>query len=194
MITAEQVKKLRDQTGVSMMECKRALEQSNGDYDKALELLKLKSKDVALKKSEREAKQGIIEAYIHSNGKIGVLLELNCETDFVAKNQEFKELAHDLAMHIAGMDPRYISPEDIPEEVIETEKIIYEKQFADTDKPKKVIGQIIDGKIKKFSQEICLLTQPFVKNPDMTVKELIEEKIAKLGENIKIRRFVRYEL
>jgi len=194
MITAEQVKKLRDQTGVSMMECKRALEQSNGDYDKALELLKLKSKDVALKKSEREAKQGIIEAYIHSNGKIGVLLELNCETDFVARNQEFKELAHDLAMHIAGMDPRYISPEDIPEEVIETEKIIYEKQFADTDKPKKVIGQIIDGKIKKFSQEICLLTQPFVKNPDMTVKELIEEKIAKLGENIKIRRFVRYEL
>ena len=194
MITAEQVKKLRDQTGVSMMECKRALEQSNGDYDKALELLKLKSKDVALKKSEREAKQGIIEAYIHSNGKIGVLLELNCETDFVARNQEFKELAHDLAMHIAGMDPRYISPEDIPKEVIETEKIIYEKQFADTDKPKKVIGQIIDGKIKKFSQEICLLTQPFVKNPDMTVKELIEEKIAKLGENIKIRRFVRYEL
>jgi len=194
MITAEQVKKLRDQTGVSMMECKRALEQSNGDYDKALELLKLKSKDVALKKSEREAKQGIIEAYIHSNGKIGVLLELNCETDFVAKNQEFKELAHDLAMHIAGMDPKYISPEDIPEEVIETEKIIYEKQFADTDKPKKVIDQIIDGKIKKFSQEICLLTQPFVKNPDMTVKELIEEKIAKLGENIKIRRFVRYEL
>jgi len=122
------------------------------------------------------------------------LLELNCETDFVARNQEFKELAHDLAMHIAGMDPRYISPEDIPKEVIETEKIIYEKQFADTDKPKKVIGQIIDGKIKKFSQEICLLTQPFVKNPDMTVKELIEEKIAKLGENIKIRRFVRYEL
>ncbi len=194
MITAEQVKKLRDQTGVSMMECKRALEQSNGDYDKALEFLKLKSKDVALKKSEREAKQGIIEAYIHSNGKIGVLLELNCETDFVARNQEFKELAHDLAMHIAGMDPKYISPEDIPEEVIETEKIIYEKQFADTDKPKKVIDQIIDGKIKKFSQEICLLTQPFVKNSDITVKELIEEKIAKLGENIKIRRFVRYEL
>jgi len=194
MITAEQVKKLRDQTGVSMMECKRALEQSNGDYDKALEFLKLKSKDVALKKSEREAKQGIIEAYIHSNGKIGVLLELNCETDFVARNQEFKELAHDLAMHIAGMDPKYISPEDIPEEVIEAEKIIYEKQFADTDKPKKVIDQIIDGKIKKFSQEICLLTQPFVKNSDITVKELIEEKIAKLGENIKIRRFVRYEL
>lgn len=194
MITAEQVKKLRDQTGVSMMECKRALEQSNGDYDKALEFLKLKSKDVALKKSEREAKQGIIEAYIHSNGKIGVLLELNCETDFVARNQEFKELAHDLAMHIAGMDPKYISPEDIPEEIIETEKIIYEKQFADTDKPKKVIDQIIDGKIKKFSQEICLLTQPFVKNSDITVKELIEEKIAKLGENIKIRRFVRYEL
>lgn len=149
MIKANQVKKLREKTGVSMMECKKALEECNGDDQKALEILREKSKEFALKKSKRETKQGIIEAYIHNNGKVGVLLELNCETDFVARNKEFKELAHDITMHIAGMDSK---------------------------------------------DEKSLLEEPFVKNPEITVENLIQEKIAKLGENVKIGKFIRYEL
>jgi len=194
MIKAKQVKQLRDKTGASMMECKKALEESGGNEDRALKILREKGKDVAFKKSERETRQGIIESYIHSNGKIGVLLELNCETDFVARNKEFKELAHDLAMHIAGMSPQYLDPKDIPEEVILAERDIYKKQFSDSGKPPEIINQIIEGKIKKYSEEISLLTQSFVKNPDITVADLIQEKIAKLGENIKIGKFVRYEL
>lgn len=194
MIKANQVKKLREKTGASMMECKKALEESKGDEKRALIILRQKGKDIVLKKSEREVKQGIIESYIHSNGKVGVLLELNCETDFVARNEEFKELAHNLAMHIAGMSPQYINPNDIPKEVIQAEHEIFEKQLADSGKPPEIIDQVIEGKIKKYSEEISLLTQPFVKNPDITVKDLIEEKIAKLGENIKIGKFVRYEL
>jgi len=194
MIKANQVKQLRQKTGASMMECKRALEESGGDEGRALKILREKGKDIAFKKSERETRQGIIESYIHSNGKIGVLLELNCETDFVARNKEFKELAHDLAMHIAGMSPQYLDPKDIPEEVILAERDIYKKQFSNSGKTPEIIDQIIEGKIKKYSEEISLLTQPFVKNPDITVADLIQEKIAKLGENIKIGKFVRYEL
>ncbi len=149
MIKADQVKQLREKTGASMMECKKALEESKGDEARALLILRKKDKDIALKKSKRESKQGIVESYVHSNGKIGVLLELNCETDFVARNKEFKELAHDLALHIAGMDSK---------------------------------------------DEKDLLEEPFVKNPEITVKDLVEEKIAKLGENIKIGKFIRYEL
>ncbi len=149
MIKASQVKKLREKTGVSMIECKKALEESNGDEKRALDILRQKGKNIALKKAEREAKQGVIESYIHNNGKIGVLLELNCETDFVAKNSEFKELAHELVLHIAGMDSK---------------------------------------------DEKSLLKEPFVKNPEITVENLIQEKIAKLGENIKVGKFVRYEL
>ncbi len=194
MIKANQVKQLRETTGASMMECKKALEESGGDEKKALKILRQKGKSIALKKSSREAKQGIIDSYIHSTGKVGVLLELNCETDFVARNEEFKKLAHDLAMHVAGMCPQYLTPGDIPEEVIKAEKDIYKKQFSDSGKPQEVIDKIIEGKIKKYSEEISLLTQPFVKNPDITIKELIEEKIAKLGENIKVGQFTRYEL
>lgn len=194
MIKADQVKQLREKTGASMMECKKALEESKGNETRALNILREKGKAIALKKSARETKQGIIESYIHGNGKVGVLLELNCETDFVARNKEFKELAHDLAMHIAGMNPRYLKPEDVPKEVIQAEKEIYKKQFADSGKPQKIIGQIIEGKIKNYSEEVSLLTQPFVKNPDITVTDLIQEKIAKLGEHIKIGNFVRYEL
>lgn len=194
MVKADQVRQLREKTGASMMECKKALEESEGDEARALNILREKGRNIALKKLARETKQGIIESYIHSNGKVGVLLELNCETDFVARNREFRELAHDLAMHIAGMNPQYLSPKDIPEEVIWAERDIYKKQFSDSGKPPEVIDQIIEGKIKKYSEEISLLTQPFVKNPDITVADLIQEKIAKLGENIKIGRFVRYEL
>jgi elongation factor Ts len=194
MISTNQIKELRDKTGISVIECKKALEEAQGDEAKALEILSRKGQEMAAKKSEREAKQGLIEAYIHNNGKIGVLLELNCETDFVARNPQFKELAHDLAMHIAAMDPRYLSPSDIPEEVIQEEKQLLQRQFQDTDKPQSVIDQIIEGKIKKYSQEICLLEQPFVKNPDQTVQEIINDYIAKLGENIIIGKFVRLEI
>lgn len=194
MIKANHVKKLREKTGASMMECKYALEEAKGDEALALDILRQKGKNIALKKSERETRQGIIESYIHSNGKVGVLLELNCETDFVARNKEFRELAHDLTLHIAGMNPKYIDSKDVPKEVIRAEKEIYKKQFSDSGKPQKIINQIIEGKIKKYSEEISLLTQPFVKNPDITVADLIQEKIAKLGENIKLSRFIRYEL
>ncbi len=194
MIKANQVKQLREKTGASMMECKKALEEGDGDEAKALNILRVKGKNIALKKSKREAKQGIIESYLHGNGKMGVLLELNCETDFVASNKEFKELAHDLAMHAAGMNPQYLKPKDIPKKVIQAEKEIYKKQFSDSGKPQKIVDKIIEGKIKKYGEEISFLTQPFVKNPDITIKDLIEEKITKLGENIKIGRFIRYEL
>lgn len=194
MISAEQVKQLRDKTGASMMECKKALEESKGDEKKAFEILRQRGKDVALKKSSREAKQGIVEAYIHNTKKVGVLLELNCETDFVARNKKFQQLAHDIAMHIAGMNPKYLITEDIPEEVIIAEKDIYKKQFSDSGKPQEVLDKIIEGKIKKYSEEISLLTQPFVKNPDITVKQLIEEKVSKLGENIQVGKFERYEI
>ncbi len=194
MIRAEQVQKLREKTGTSMMECKKALQESNGDEQKALEILKEKGKDVAQKKSERDTRQGLIEAYIHGNGKIGVLLELLCETDFVAKNKEFKELAHDLAMHIAGMSPKYIDPKEVPGDELEKESEIYKKQLVDSDKSAEVIDRIVEGKIKKYSEENALLTQSFVKDPNTTVKEIIEQKIAKLGENIKIGGFTRYEL
>jgi len=194
MISADQVKQLRDKTGASMMECKKALEEGGGDEKKAFEILRQRGKDVALKKSSREVKQGIIDSYIHGTGKVGVLLELNCETDFVSRNKEFQQLAHDIAMHIAGMNPQYLNIEDIPEEVINTEKKIYQKQFSDSGKPQKVLDKIIEGKINKYSEEISLLTQPFVKNPDITVKQLIEEKVAKLGENIQVGKFERYEI
>jgi len=194
MIKSKQVKELRDKTNASMMECKKALEEAKGNEALALNILRQAGKNIALKKSARETKQGLIESYIHSNDKVGVLLEINCETDFVARNQEFRELAHDIALHIAGMDPQYIYPQDVPEEMIRAEEEIYKKQFADSGKPQKIVDQIIEGKIKKYSEEISLLTQPFVKNPDITIGDLIQEKIAKLGENIKVSRFIRYEL
>lgn len=158
MIKSNQVKQLREKTSASMMECKKSLEEAKGDEALALNILRQKGKNIAFKKAARETKQGLIESYVHNNDKIGVLLEINCETDFVARNQEFRELAHDLALHIAGMDPQCIEPKDVSEE------------------------------------EISLLTQPFVKNPDITIGDLIQEKIAKLGENIKVSRFIRYEL
>lgn len=195
MIAADDVKKLRDITSASMMDCKRALEEAGGDAEKAVELLRKKSLIKAEKKSERETKQGIVEVYVHSNRRLGAMAEILCETDFVARNEIFKQLAHDLVMHIAAMNPLYINENAIPPEVIESERRIFQAQVDGSfDKPAHVIKEIIEGKLKKHFQDICLMSQPFIKNPDITVEELIKEHIAKLGENIKIGRFARFEL
>jgi elongation factor Ts len=194
MISADLVKKLREKTGASMMECKKALEEADGNEAKAIEVLRKRGTQIAAKKSEREIKAGLIEAYVHSNKRVGVLLEIGCETDFVARNDSFQSLAHDIAMHIAAMNPRYLSAEDLEPEFIEKEKQIYLEQYKDSDKAANVIAQIIEGKIQKLNQEVCLMEQLFIKDPDKKIKNLIQEAMAKLGENIKIGRFTRYEI
>lgn len=193
-ISAVQVKQLREQTGASVTDCNQALREAAGDFAKAIEILKTKGNQRAEKKAERTAEQGIIEAYIHGNGKIGVLLDLRCETDFVARNAEFKTLAHDLAMHIAAMKPTFVRQEDVPAEILEEEKEIYREEFSGLSKPEKVINEIVEGKLRKHVETVCLLRQPFIKNPDMTVEELVKNYIAKLGENIRVAKFVRYEI
>lgn len=195
MVSADEVKKLRDITGASMMDCKRALEEAGGNAAKAVELLRKKSLIKAEKKSERETKQGIVEAYVHSNLRVGAMAEVLCETDFVARNEIFRRLAHDLAMHIAAMSPLYLDESGIPAEIIESERRIFQEQVDGAlNKSAHIVNEIIEGKLKKHFQEICLMSQPFIKNPDVTVEELIKEHIAKLGENIKIGRFARFEL
>lgn len=191
-ITAQMVKELREKTGAGMMECKKALESSGGDFNKAIEYLRQKGLATAQKKAGRSASEGIIASYIHMD-KIGVLLELNCETDFVARNEEFRQLAKDIAMHIAAANPQYVSKEQIPQEVIEKEKEIYRAQITGN-KPPQVIEKIIEGKLEKFYEEMCLLNQPFVKEPERKIQDLITEKIAKFGENIVVRRFVRFQV
>lgn len=176
------------------MDCKRALDESNGDFNKAIEYLRKQGQEIALKKVGREVKEGLVGFYIHPNQKIGVLVEVLCETDFVARNEEFQSLAKDLAMHIAASDPKYLSPADIPEEVLDKEREIYEVQAKSEGKPPEVLKKVVDGKIAKFAEEVSLLTQPFFKNPQITVRELITQKIAKIGENIKVGKFVRYSL
>jgi len=191
-ITIEMIKELRERTGAGVMEVKKALEEANGDIEKAVLILREKGVVKAAKKSSRMAKEGVIEAYIHTGEKLGVLVEVNCETDFVARTDEFKKLAKDIALQIAGMNPLYVSKEDVPPEVIEREKEIYRTQLKNEGKPEAVIEKIIDGKINKFYEEVCLLEQPFVRNPEIKVKDLITEEIAKLGENIVVRRFSRF--
>ncbi|MBM3705898.1 MAG: translation elongation factor Ts [Actinobacteria bacterium] len=193
-ITAEMVKKLREKSGVGMMDCKKALMECSGDMAKASEYLREKGLDKAAKKASRPTKEGIIDSYIHLGSKIGVLLEINCETDFVARNEVFKSLSHNIVLHIAASSPLYLSREDIPEEVTEREKEIYRRQAINEGKPANVVDKIADGKISKFYQETCLLEQPYVKNNDITVKDLINENIALLGENIVVKRFVRWVL
>jgi elongation factor Ts len=190
----EIVKKLRELTNASVIECKNALEESKGDIQKAAEILKRKGKSVADKKNTRETKFGIIEAYVHGNGRVGVLLDLRCETDFVAKNNLFKELAHELSLQIAAMAPQYVSASDIPEAMINEEKEAYRNELKDSGKPKDIIEQIIDGKLKKRYAEICLLSQPCIKDPEQTVDGLIRDYIAKIGENIQVVRFARFEV
>ena len=193
-INAAMVKQLREKTGAGMMDCKKALLEVNGDMDKALEFLRKKGLATAQKRAGRAMTEGTIQAYIHMTGKLGVMVEVNCETDFVAKNEDFKEFAKNIAMHIAASNPLGIKPEDIPEEIVESEKDIYRAQALDMGKPENILDKIVEGKLKKFYQENCLLNQPFVRDPDISIADLTNELIAKIGENITIKRFVRYQI
>lgn len=193
-ISAKMVKELRECTGAGMMDCKKALAEVDGDMQKAVDYLREKGQAAAAKKASRIAAEGLIESYIHGVGRIGVLLELNCETDFVAKNEDFKMLAKDLAMQVAASKPEYVKKEEVPEDIIAKEKEILAAQAANEGKPEKIIAKMVEGRIEKYYKEVCLMEQPFVKDPDITIKELIAQKINKIGENISIRRFVRYEL
>lgn len=194
MVKADDVKKLREQTGAGIMDCKIALEEAKGDFDKAIDIVRKKGADVAMKKAGREATEGAIFSYIHSNNKIGVLVELTSETDFVAKNEEFQTLGKDIAIHIAASDPQYITPDQVPEELIEKEKEIYTEQLKKEGKPEDIIVKILVGKIKKFKDEVSLLSQPFVRDDKKSIKELVEQAIGKIGENIQIKRFARFEI
>jgi elongation factor Ts len=192
-ISTDLIRELREKTGAGMMECKKALTESNGDFEKAIDFLRQKGLATAVKKAGRTASEGLVESYIHM-GKIGTLIEVNCETDFVARTEDFKELVRDIAMQIAAANPLYLSREDVPQDVIEREKEIYRVQVAD--KPPQVMEKIIEGKLEKYYTDVCLLDQVFIKDADQKqkVKDLITEKIAKLGENIIIRRFARFQL
>ena len=193
MITAEQVRELRELTGAGMMECKRVLEETNGDKEKASELLRERGVVKAAKKAGRIAAEGLVESYIHGDGRIGVLVEVNIETDFAAKNPEFREFVKDIAMQIAATKPEYVKREEVPTEVIEKEKEIIKAQALNEGKPEAAIEKIVTGRIDKFFAETCLLEQDFIKDPDKTVQQVLTEKIANIGENITIRRFVRFE-
>jgi elongation factor Ts len=192
-ITAELVKELREKTGVGFMECKSALQESNGDLEGAVIVLRKRGLASLAKKSGRETKDGLIGAYIH-NGKIGVMVEVNCETDFVARNPDFQALVKDLAMHIAASDPRFIRKEDVSEDVLVSERDIYKEQARATGKPENVLDKIVEGRMSKYYSEACLLEQPFVKDPALSVRDHIASYIQKIGENIQVRRFVRYKL
>ena len=191
-ISAGQVKELRDRTGAGIMDCKKVLVETDGNMDKAIELLKERGIAKAAKKAGRVTAEGIVDSYIH-NGKYGVLVEVNCETDFAAENDEFKKFVKDVAMHIAAMAPKYVKREDVPSEVLEQEKELLKKQALNEGKKEAIVDKIVEGRLNKFYEEICLLDQPFVKDPDVTVGQLLTNLIAKIGENVVVRRFVRYE-
>lgn len=193
MITASMVKELRERTGVGMMDCKRALQDSNGDMEKAIELLRERGLASAAKKAGRIAAEGIVDSYIHGGGRIGVLVEVNCETDFVAKTDGFKTFVRDIAMHIAATNPQYVSRDQIPQEILEKEKEILRAQAINEGKPEKIADRMVAGRIEKYIKEICLMEQPFVKDPDKTVQDVLNEQIATIGENMSVRRFVRFE-
>jgi elongation factor Ts len=193
-ITAELVKKLREKTGVGLMDCKEALKHSEGDIEKAIEFLREKGLAKLQKRMGRVASEGVIASYIHTGGKIGVMVEVNCETDFVANTKDFQEAAKDIAMQIAASNPLYVKREDVPEEVKEKEKHIYKVQALESGKPEKIIDRIAEGKMEKYFQEVCLMEQPFIKNPDITIKQILDELLVKMGEKILINRFVRFQL
>jgi elongation factor Ts len=186
------LKELREQTGAGMMEIKAALDEAGGDKNKAVEILRKKGTLKAGKKADRIANEGIVEAYIHPGGRVGVLVEVNCETDFVARTQDFKNLVKELALHVAASNPLYILPADVPAEVVEKEKEIYKEQIKG--KPEDMVNKILEGKIAKYYEEVCLMEQPFVKNPDIKVKDLIGEAVAKMGEKVVVKRFARFVL
>jgi elongation factor Ts len=193
-VTAQLVKELRDRTGAGMMDCKAALAEAQGDLEKAVDVLRKKGLAAAAKKAGRVAADGMVASYIHAGGKLGVLLEVNCETDFVARTEQFQELAKDIAMHVAAAEPRWVRREEVPADVLERERAIFREQAAASGKPANVVEKIVDGKLEKFYAESCLLEQAFVKNPDQTVAQLVQEKVAKIGENIQVRRFARFKL
>lgn len=193
-ISATMVKQLREKTGAGMMDCKNALSECDGDLDKAVDFLRKKGLATAKKRAGRSMTEGIIQSYIHLGGKLGVLVEINCETDFVARNEDFQEFAKNISMHIAASNPLGIQAEDVPEDIVNKEKEIYRAQALETGKPENVIEKIVEGKLKKFFTDNCLLNQPYVKDPDITISDLLTELIGKIGENITIKRFVRYQI
>ena len=193
-ISAKDIAALRTSTGAGMMECKKALEESNGDMQAAIDWLRTRGAAKAAKRADKIAAEGLVVSYIHGAGKIGVLLELNCETDFVGKNEDFMKLGNDIAMHIAAMSPKYLSREEVSSEELDREKAVYREQMQNEGKPADIIEKIIEGKVSKFYSEICLLEQPFMKDEDKTIDELLTAKTAEIGEKISVRRFVRYEL
>lgn len=188
------VKKLREETGVGILECRKAVTESNNNFEKAVEILRKRGFEKAKSKSSRATKQGVVGSYVHSNFKIGVLVEVACETDFVAKNTDFKEMVKNIAMQIAAMSPQYVSSEEIPEDILEKEKEIYREQMKNENKPDNIVEKIIQGKLKKFYSEVCLLNQKFFRDDSKSIEDLVTEHIHKIGENIIIKRFVRYQV
>lgn len=193
-ITAGQVRALREKTGVGLMDCKEALKATGGNMDKAVDYLREKGLAKLAKRSARAATEGLVASYIHTGGKVGTMVEVNCETDFVAKTDDFQAFVKDVAMQITAANPTYIAREDIPEEVKDKEKEIYRNQARESGKPEKILDKIADGKLEKYFQEVCLLEQPFIKDPDVTIKKLLEGLVTKLGEKILVRRFARFQL
>ena len=193
-ITAEMVKQLRDKTGAGMMDCKGALAEANGDMEKAVEILRKKGVASATKRAGRATKEGVVGHYIHMGGKVGVLVEVNCETDFVARTDDFQALAREIAMHIAAADPRYVSRDQVPAAELEKEKDIYRGQFEGSGKPANVIDKIVEGKLGSYYSQVCLLDQPSVRDPNVTVQQMLQAATAKTGENVTVTRFVRFKL
>lgn len=193
-ISAAQVKELREKTGAGMMDCKKALTEANGDMEKAIEILREKGLAAAAKKAGRVATEGLVEAYIHAGGRIGVLVEVNCETDFVAKTDEFRSFVRDIAMQIAAMNPKYVKREEVPAEEVNKEREILRTQALNEGKPEHIVDKMVEGRLEKYFKEVCLLEQPFIKDGDKTIEQIVKETIARIGENISVRRFVRFEL
>lgn len=193
-ITSQMVKELRDKTNAGMMDCKKALTDTSGDMEKAVDLLRQKGLAVAAKRAGRETKEGVVETYIHAGGKLGVMVEVGCETDFVAKTDDFKAFAKNIAMHIAAASPVAINREEVPADVLQREKDIYVNQALESGKPQQIIEKIVGGKVEKYLAEICLLEQKYVKNPDLSIQDLLNELVAKMGENISIKKFARFQI
>jgi len=193
-ITAAMIKELRQATGAGVLDCRKALESSAGDFESAVTYLREKGLVAAAKRTSRQASDGVVEAYVHTGSRVAVLLELNCETDFVARTDDFKSLAHDLALHIAFAAPHYHTREEVPEEVLERERAIYRAQAFEEGKPDHIVDRVVAGRLEKFYQQVCLMEQPFVKDEDKTIRDLITDAVAKVGENVLLRRFVRYEV
>ena len=193
-ITSQMVKELREKTNAGMMDCKKALGETEGDMEKAVDLLRQKGLAVAAKRADRATSEGVIESYIHGGGKLGVMIEVGCETDFVAKTDDFRDFAKDVAMHVAAVNPVSISRDEVPQELIDREKDIYTKQALDSGKPEQIVEKIVTGKIEKYLSEICLLEQKFVKDPDLTVQDKLNELIAKMGENISVKNIARFQI